>query len=128
MNKPEIHELGRTAEAAAEAFLVRQGYSSIARNYHTRLGEIDIICRKDNDLVFVEVKAANSTVGWAPELRVNKTKRRRLRLTALDYLAKNEHSQDTNIRFDVISMELTSRNEWKITHIPDAFRDEESDE
>ena len=52
-----MNEKGKKGEFLAARYLEEKGYTVIARNYHSRYGEIDLICRKDSYLVFIEVKA-----------------------------------------------------------------------
>ena len=61
------NKLGGRGEKIAASFLRRQGYRIIEKNYRTRLGEIDIVAREDEDLVFVEVKTRRSTEFGLPQ-------------------------------------------------------------
>ena len=51
-----MNEKGKKGESLAACYLEKKGYTVVVRNYHSRYGEIDLICRKDGYLVFVEVK------------------------------------------------------------------------
>jgi putative endonuclease len=115
---------GKEAEEIASAYLLGKDYRILAMNYRTRRGEVDIICQHDKTLVFVEVKSGAQDKLGAPALRVNLAKQKKLLLAASAYLIENESGFD-EIRFDVISMLRTPRNEWHIEHILDAFRAEE---
>lgn len=78
--------LGRFGEAAAAAQLIRQGYTIIDRNWRCSLGEIDLIARQGECLVFVEVRTRR---GPAPPLEsITPAKQRRLRALAYAYLEK----------------------------------------
>lgn len=116
---------GRMAEAAAAAHLKRKGFRVLETNWRTRRGEIDIVCRDGDRLVFVEVKSAGSKGGWFPGERIDRRKRERLRLAALDYISRREIPAG-GIRFDALIMTRTPRGEWGIEHIRDAFRFDES--
>lgn len=86
----------------AARFLREKGYTILAANYRTRLGEIDIIARDGPYIAFVEVKARNETAIYAPREAVTAAKQRRLLRTAALYL--RQHPTDLQPRFDVIEI------------------------
>lgn len=95
--------VGGEAEEAAARFLARQGVHVIARNYRTRLGEIDLIARDGATLVFVEVRLrANDRFGGAAA-SVGPRKQQRIAAAARQYLARL--AQEPACRFDVITLE-----------------------
>ena len=97
-------ELGKSGEDLAVAALERLGYAILARRYRTNHGEIDIIARDGDTLVFVEVKArAGDDCGTAAEA-VTRHKQRRLASMASDYLARNDLSE-VACRFDVVAID-----------------------
>ena len=70
-------EIGRAAELIAEQQLCSEGYTILARNYRTRRSEIDLVCRKENYLLFVEVKGRavfRADEAWLPVWRIKKWK------------------------------------------------------
>lgn len=77
---------GREAEDYACAFLQKEGYIILERNFHTHLGEIDIIVQKDGILHFVEVK---SGIGFEPIYNISPKKLEKLTKTLNLYLKKN---------------------------------------
>ncbi|MCW5558521.1 MAG: YraN family protein, partial [Verrucomicrobiae bacterium] len=83
---PEHLRRGRLGEDAARGELVRSGMKFLAANFQSRHGEIDLILRDGDCLVFVEVKTRSSEEWARPAAAVNAAKRRRLSLTAEDYL------------------------------------------
>ena len=101
-----MNEKGKFCEELVARYLKNQGYEIIARNYRCRGGEIDIIASKGEILRFVEVKSL--TRAWAVdqiERMVDPLKRKRIQLTAIDYLAKVEDKRRQWIlRFDVASV------------------------
>jgi putative endonuclease len=97
-------ERGRQGERAAERHLKKNGYKILVRNYRSRWGEIDLVCRHDGNLVFVEVKARKPDSLLAPIQAVNSSKRRRLARTAQAYV--NELSVSPPARFDVVEVSL----------------------
>ncbi len=114
-------EFGGKAEDVAAAYLEKHGYALIQRNYHTRRGEIDIIARDGDIVVFVEVKAATKRVGDRLYHRVNASKQRKLYFAASEYIQKFQPVCET-FRFDVVMMVQLSNGEWQIEHLRDAFR------
>jgi putative endonuclease len=108
--------LGKTGEDLAAAELERRGYAVLARRYRTRHGEIDIVARDDETLVFVEVKfRVSGECGMAAEA-VTRDKQRRLGSMAADYLARHDLS-DVACRFDVVAIDGDV-----LTVIEDAFQ------
>jgi len=73
----EKKELGKKGEEVAIRFLKKSGYRILSRNYVCKLGEIDVIAKEKDTLVFVEVKTRTSTTFGPPQLAVNPTKQRR---------------------------------------------------
>lgn len=95
-------QTGRRGEDAAARYLVRQGYTLLARNYRVREGEIDIIARKGGFLALVEVKTrANSRFGQAREA-VTPRKQARISAAAAQWLAA--HPCALQPRFDVVEV------------------------
>jgi putative endonuclease len=95
---------GKAGEDRAVTALERRGYAILARRYRTRHGEIDIVARDGETLVFVEVKArATAEFGTAAEA-VTERKQRKLIAMATDYLARNRVT-NTACRFDVVAID-----------------------
>jgi putative endonuclease len=96
--------LGKSGEDLAAQELERRGYAILDRRYRTRHGEIDIVARDGETIVFVEVKArATAEFGTAAEA-VTPWKQRQLGSMAVDYLARH-HLADRPCRFDVVAIE-----------------------
>jgi len=112
-------ELGELGEALAERLLRSKGYRILARNHRTRLGEIDLVCRDRDTIVFVEVKARTSDAFGSPADAVGSTKRSRLRRLAEEYLA-GRGEEDRPVRFDVVSVRLDGPAP-AVEHIEGAF-------
>ncbi|NLB53563.1 MAG: YraN family protein [Syntrophomonadaceae bacterium] len=111
--------LGFLGEEKAASYLTAKGYKVIERNYHTRYGEIDIICTKGNDLFFTEVKTRTSLKFGYPEEAITAKKIDHLKKAALLYInSKNQHYRQ--LHFDVITI-LIKDGQEKINHIKDAF-------
>ena len=97
----------------------KRGYRIIENNYVCKMGEMDIIAREKDTLVFIEVKTRTSTEFGPPQLAVNLSKQRQLSKVALNYL-KEKHLEDPKARFDVVAILLEQQGE-AIELIKDAF-------
>ncbi|MEL0623115.1 YraN family protein [Marinomonas arenicola] len=92
---------GEKAEHAAELYLQQQGLRLIDRNFHSRMGEIDLIFLDNDTYVFVEVRfRANASHGSAAE-SLNPSKLKKVRLTA-DYWLQQNNKSTNACRFDAI--------------------------
>ncbi|MBU1992458.1 MAG: YraN family protein [Patescibacteria group bacterium] len=110
-------EIGNKGEELAEKFLRSNGYDILTKNYHTRIGEIDIVARDGAELVFTEVKTRTSQTFGLPQESVTKSKIRKLRQTALLYIAEN-NIKSSPFRIDVISIQLEKTGKVKsVDHI-----------
>ena len=96
-------KIGETYEKKAGAFLEQMGYEILAYNYRSRQGEIDIIARDEEYLVFCEVKYRSGKQSGHPSEAVDYKKQRNLSRCALYYIMK-EADLDTACRFDVVSI------------------------
>jgi len=112
-------ELGKHGENIAWDYLKRQGYRLLERNYRCRYGEIDLIAKDGETIVFIEVKSRRTASFGDPEESVSQAKQRKISTVALYYL-EDKGLYDRPARFDVVSV-FASSSEQKITLIPDAF-------
>jgi putative endonuclease len=112
--------LGRAAEDAAARWLQRAGLVVLERNVRSALGEIDVVCRDGDVLVFVEVKCRRATWGDAPAAAVSWHKQRRLTRLAQHYL-RWRHLEGARCRFDVVSVTLGERDGLQVRHVRSAF-------
>ena len=110
----------RRGEALAALLLRAKGYRIVARNWRCPLGEIDIVARDGDTLVFVEVKTRSGRSAGRPEEAVDARKRRRLVLLARAYLA-GRRGDPPPCRFDVVALEL-GRVVPRVRHLRAAFR------
>ena len=97
---------GKKGESIATRYLRKKGYQILEQNYRTRIGEIDIIARDRNTLVFVEVKARNSKRFGHPKSAITPQKQRKISMVALQYL-KITNQMRSKARFDVIAISST---------------------
>ena len=100
-------QFGQKSERLAAEFLKRTGYRIIETNYRSKLGEIDIIAREKGTIVFVEVKARNTSRFGSPKAAVTPAKQRKISMAALDYL-KRTGQEGTRARFDVVAIDTAS--------------------
>lgn len=113
--------LGNAGEREAARYLRRQGFQIIARRYRTPLGEIDLIARDGECIVFIEVKTRRSSEAGQPFESVDRRKQQQLTRLALAYL-KQRGWLEQPARFDVISIVWPeSTNVPEITHYRNAF-------
>jgi len=105
---------GAAAETLAADFLAGRGVEIIARNYRCRGGEIDLIARDRDTLVFVEVRLRSSAKFGGAAASITATKRRRLARAAGHYLAKL--GREPPCRFDAILLDSLDpdRIEWVV--------------
>ena len=103
---------GAAAEALAADFLAGRGLTIVARNYRCRGGEIDLIARERDILVFVEVRLRSGEAFGGAAASITTTKRRRLERAARHYLARI--GREPPCRFDAVLLDsLDSRRiEW----------------
>lgn len=98
-----MRERGMQAESIACAYLESCGYKVLLRNFHARYGEIDIIARHEEYLVFIEVKQRTTNRFASGREAVTAKKQQALRMAAQLYLAEN-NINDSPVRFDVVEI------------------------
>ncbi|MBK8052207.1 MAG: YraN family protein [Saprospiraceae bacterium] len=111
--------IGLLGEDTATAFLQGLGYTILERNWRYSKAEIDIICKDQDVLVFVEVKSKSYTYFGEPEDSVSAYKENLIIDAANRYMEKVGH--DWAIRFDIISIVFDKKRNPAITHFKDAF-------
>ena len=108
-------EIGDIGENAVAAFLEKNGYEIMARNFTVRGGEIDIIARKDGRLAFVEVKSRDEHAVVSAEKAVTPAKRRFLIKTAeIYYRGYKQKYGEAICRFDVAAVVMENK---KVKHV-----------
>ncbi len=111
---------GRYGEREAARFLEKNGYTVLEKNYRKKFGEIDIIARKDDYLVFIEVKTRKAHSHGTPLEAVTTRKQRQISRVAQCYLTEKQ-LHETAARFDVIAVNLTKNSAPEIELIVNAF-------
>ena len=119
MSKTGIN-LGTQGENLAAHYLKSKGFQILVRNYRQKTGEIDIIARDGQWLVFIEVKTRKSLRFGQPYEAVTLKKQSQISRIALDYITRNK-LHDQLVRFDVISVLMKSDETADITHLPNCF-------
>lgn len=103
-NKVNKRALGTEKEQVAAALLEQQGYQILRMNYRCKTGEVDLIARHGEYLVFVEVKYRKNNQSGSPEEAVTLAKQKRISKVCAWYLRENHLSLDTPCRFDVVAV------------------------
>ncbi|MBC8077978.1 MAG: YraN family protein [Chloroflexales bacterium] len=113
--------LGKFGEDAATAYLERLGYGIVARGWRCRTGEVDIVARRGEQLVFVEVRARRGTA-TTPEESITAKKQARLVRLAYAYLDAHAISPESNWRIDVMAVVVSAAGRiTRLTHIESAI-------
>jgi putative endonuclease len=112
--------IGQAAEEAAAAWLARAGFAVLERNVRFPEGEIDLVCRDGDAIVFVEVKCRRAHWGEGPGDAVSWDKQRRLVGLAQHYL-KARRLTSARCRFDVVAVTVGRDGALAIRHLPSAF-------
>ncbi len=112
-------QVGRRGEDAACDLYRRLGFRVVERNYRSGRGEIDVVARRRDTVVFCEVKTRRSD-GWGvPAEAVDRAKQARLRKLAAAWMAERRPGC-VDVRFDVVSV-IVRGDQIDVTHVPDAF-------
>jgi putative endonuclease len=115
-------DIGSYCEELATQYLKTKNYNILNRNFRNHLGELDIICIKNNLLIIIEVKGRYNYSFGSPKESVNYTKQMSIINITKSYI-NYKKLFNINIRFDIIEVYLNSYNTlFKINHITDAFR------
>ncbi len=112
--------LGLKSEQQACDYLLQKSLVLIEKNYSARYGEIDLVMKDKEELIFVEVRSRHKN-NYASALEsVTLSKQKKLRLTAEHYINKHYQNHPPACRFDVVAIDLTQTG-FNIEWIKDAF-------
>ena len=112
-------DLGKRGEELALKKVQRLGYKCLTRNYRCPLGEVDLVAKDGDTLVFIEIKTRKGrSVGYAKEA-VDERKRRQLSKVALTYIKAN-NCWHMKSRFDVVAISV-NKNKNEIEIVKNAF-------
>ncbi len=109
-------KIGNEFEINCINYLKNKNYKILNHQFRCKIGEIDIICEKDNTIIFVEVKYRKNIKNGYPREAVNYKKQKKIRLVAEYYILKN-NIRNKDFRFDVIEF----IGEKNLEHIKNAF-------
>ena len=112
------NELGKKGEQLAIDFLLKNDYQILEKNYRYLKAEVDIIAKKKDTVIAIEVKTRTSSYFGNPQDFVN-PKKIKLLVAAMDYYVVQQ-DLDVEVRFDIIAV-ITNSKQTKIEHIEDAF-------
>lgn len=118
MSVKENTKKGKFGEELALQFFADLGFEILVRNYRFKRAEVDMICKKGDLIVFIEVKYRNSLVYGHPEESVTEKKIELIKSAADQYVFENDWQK--NIRFDVLSI-LNQGGKREYLHLEDAF-------
>lgn len=113
---------GARYEQLALRHLKANGLELVEKNYHCRLGEIDLVLREDNCLVFVEVRYRSSNRFASAAHSVDAKKQAKIARAASMFLGKNPSLSNSTVRFDVVAFDSPESNPGAIQWTRDAFR------
>ncbi len=113
-------KLGQIGEDLAVKLLTGKGFEIVERNYRYGHGEIDIIAKDGDELVFVEVKTRHNLEYGEPEYAVTKKKQKQIKKIAELYLYEKE-IENVDCRIDVIAVLMEKGKDPVINHIVNAF-------
>lgn len=111
--------LGRQGEDIAVKHLKSIKYKILDRNYRCAIGEIDIVAKEKDTIIFIEVKTRRTAEQVEPFESVGRKKQEKIRVLAEYYLQEKDYSE-CETRFDVLSI-VSDEQENRIEHIKDAF-------
>jgi putative endonuclease len=112
------HGKGKQGEARAEEYLKRRGYRTVAKNYRTRRGEVDLVVQKRGRLAFVEVKCWDALGAEDLQYAIGAQKQRRIRAVSRQFIWEHPEYRGTAVGYDVI---LVTPDRGGIRHYEDAF-------
>ena len=115
-------DIGSFGEALARDYLISKGYKILNMNFRNKFGEIDIICKKNNLLIFCEIKSRYSNSFGSPIESITCYKQKQIiKLSELYLLSKKYYN--FNVRHDIIEVIFnTITSSHIINHVQDAFR------
>ncbi len=119
MKAPHLQR-GEDAESIALSWLKTQGLTLVTRNYSRKCGEIDLIMRQGQNLVFVEVRYRKNRAFGGAEESITRRKQNKIRKTAESFLQQYRNGQYDQCRFDVIAI-TGPRDRFDIDWIKHAF-------
>ncbi len=121
MNSQQRIDCGKQGEELARQVLRQDGFTIITSNFRTRLGEIDVIARKKDLIVFVEVKMRSFQYFDLSSV-ITHSKQSKIIKAAKQFMATHDF-EDVSYRFDVALVEPNATGKQSLTYLSDAFRE-----
>ena len=121
-NRQSNKTTGNVGEIIAGKYLEKNGYEILEKNYYSRDGEIDLICKKGNELIFVEVKTRKNIRFGFPEESITNKKQMNLAKTAEKFLNQSGYKYGA-IRVDAVSIIIEKNRHAKIKHFKNIVQD-----
>ncbi|GAB6170038.1 YraN family protein [Clostridium carnis] len=116
-------DIGNYGEEIAYNYLKNKGYYTLAKNYRNKFGEIDLICKKDGIIIFIEIKSRYSNLYGTPKESVTYSKQKQI-INLCKFFINYKKLFQYNCRFDVVEIFFNNiNNTYIINHLEDAFRD-----
>lgn len=119
-------KIGALGEEIAKLYLIQKGYTILETNFRCKIGEIDIIAKKNKVIIFCEIKAnfTSSSSAFRPEVRVNPHKAAKLRRLAEIYIKMQNLSTDQGFQIDVLGVEIQKESKTaRVSHTENAIFD-----
>jgi putative endonuclease len=120
----DAKDIGALGEDIATRYLKKKGYKILDKNFFKtinglKIGEIDIVARKESTIIFFEVKTLSDNPGFSPESKVNFQKQNKISKIAQIWLDENNISQDSLWQIDALAIVLDfSSRKARINHFP----------
>ncbi|MDZ4121720.1 MAG: YraN family protein [Candidatus Cloacimonadaceae bacterium] len=122
MEKKSPHDLFVQGESIAARYLIAQGYTIVTQNYRAPCGEIDIIAKNEDTLIFCEVKTRRKHSINMALMNVSPKKQKHICNTAQYYINQIPAKSNLNTRFDIIVLFYDdSTDSFKVHHLENAF-------
>ena len=118
---PNTKRTGADGEKFAREYLRRKGYAILESNWSTTFGELDIVAKRRDVLVFVEVKTRRGAGTEAALEAVTPAKHERMLKAVYQYLHDHDIDSDTQWRMDVVAVAIQAGVRPQIDHVEDAF-------
>jgi len=114
------YKLAKFGEDIATKYLKHNDYKILERNYHSVYGEIDIICQKAAQLIFVEVKTRRSNKYGSPLEAITESKKQKIIKASYEYIA--DRDLELPMRYDVITIKyIPSDDNYAFKHMKNVF-------
>ena len=104
--------IGQLAEQRAFDYLTKQGLVCLAKNYHCRMGEIDLIFKDGDEIIFVEVKHRKNNVFGTGLESITASKQAKIIKTAAYFLSQHKMYQSYSCRFDAVCIDSNGNADW----------------